>query len=67
MARTFQAYQCGCAMLLDMHSLEHTYMALYAHNADQHDGAAIDVAHLVAGMADADRDNCAFFYILRRQ
>jgi len=26
MARVFQAYQCGYAMLLDMNALEHTYL-----------------------------------------
>ncbi|MCP4245407.1 MAG: hypothetical protein GY778_00005, partial [bacterium] len=29
MARTFQSYDCEYAMLLDMNSQEHTYMALY--------------------------------------
>ncbi|MFC3117499.1 hypothetical protein ACFOHS_01050 [Jhaorihella thermophila] len=29
MARTFQAYGCDYAMLLDMNALEHTYLALY--------------------------------------
>ncbi len=77
MARTFQAYQCDYAMLLDMNSQEHTYMALYIHGEDG--GDEMDVQHLVSGMAGADPDNGAtarfvgapdnrdFFYLLRRQ
>ncbi len=77
MARTFQAYQCDYAMLLDMNSQEHTYMALYRHNED--DAGDLEVQHLVSGMAEADPDggsiarfigapdNRDFFYLLRRQ
>ncbi|MEJ6395418.1 hypothetical protein V8J82_19310 [Gymnodinialimonas sp. 2305UL16-5] len=78
MARTFQAYDCDYAMLLDMNSQEHTYMALYVHDED---GEDMDVQHLVSGMAEADPrgnagplprfisapDNRDFFYLLRRQ
>jgi hypothetical protein len=49
MARTFQAYQCDYAMLLDMNSQELTYMALYLHEGDE-----IEARHLVSGMADVD-------------
>jgi hypothetical protein len=76
MARTFQAYQCDYAMLLDMNSQELTYMALYLHDGDE-----IEAQHLVAGMAEADvrgsrgtriprfvsaPDNRDFFYLTRR-
>lgn len=76
MARTFQAYQCDYAMLLDMNSQEHTYMALYINGEDE-----LDVQHLVSGMAESDPsgnngpiprfigapDNRDFFYLLRRE
>jgi hypothetical protein len=76
MARTFQAYRCDYAMLLDMNSQELTYMALYIHGDD-----AIETRHLVAGMAQADPrgrdgaiprfvsapDNRDFFFLLRRE
>jgi len=76
MARTFQAYQCDYAMLLDMNSQELTYMALYIHGEDE-----IETRHLVSGMAEADPrdsagrvprfilapDNRDFFYLLRRE
>ncbi|WP_224815406.1 hypothetical protein [Hasllibacter sp. MH4015] len=77
MARTFQAYQCDYAMLLDMNSQEHTYMALYIHDEDGDD--EMEVQHLVSGMAEADPDNGRiprfisapdnrdFFYLLRRE
>ncbi len=77
MARTFQAYQCDYAMLLDMNSQEHTYMALYLH--DEEGEAEMEWQHLVSGMAEADPDsgriarfigapdNRDFFYLLRRQ
>ncbi|MCU4653403.1 hypothetical protein N8I71_11200 [Roseibacterium sp. SDUM158016] len=76
MARTFQAYQCDYAMLLDMNSQELTYMALYLHEGDE-----IEPRHLVSGMADVDvrgsrgtriprfvsaPDNRDFFYLVRR-
>lgn len=77
MARTFQAYQCDYAMLLDMNSQEHTYMALYLH--DEEGEEEMEWQHLVSGMAEADPDNGRiarfigapdnrdFFYLLRRQ
>jgi len=76
MARVFQAYRCGYAMLLDMNALEHTYFALY-----RIEDSAIEVQHLVKGMEAVDRtvrgvsvprfigypDNRDFFYVLKRQ
>ncbi|WP_101068085.1 hypothetical protein [Roseovarius salinarum] len=76
MARTFQAYGCDYAMLLDMNSLEHTYMALYTQEEDR-----LVPHHLVSGMAQIDdrrrdgtpiprfvgfSDNRDFFYLLRK-
>ncbi|MFY9246147.1 MAG: hypothetical protein WAO88_10175 [Roseicyclus sp.] len=71
MARTFQAYQCDYAMLLDMNSQELAYMALYTR-----DGGDLQTRHLVRGMAGADPDGAArfveapdnrdFFYLVRR-
>ncbi len=78
MARTFQAYGCDNAMLLDMNSQEHTYMALYP----QTDSEWITAEHLVRGMRAIDQqrrdgtsiprfvgfaDNRDFFYILRKE
>jgi hypothetical protein len=72
MARTFQAYQCDYAMLLDMNSQELAYMALYTR-----DGGDLQTRHLVSGMAGADPDGAArfveapdnrdFFYLVRRE
>jgi hypothetical protein len=50
MARTFQAYQCDYAMLLDMNSQELTYMALYTRESGD-----LETRHLVRGMAEATR------------
>ncbi|MBS9717767.1 hypothetical protein ACFFUT_10405 [Pseudohalocynthiibacter aestuariivivens] len=50
MARTFQAYGCKYAMLLDMNALEHTYLALYV----RHEGDLL-VEHLVPGMRLIDK------------
>lgn len=76
MARTFQAYGCDHAMLLDMNSQEHTYMALYV----REDGT-LRPQHLVEGMAQIDdrardgtpvprfvgyADNRDFIYLLRK-
>lgn len=76
MARTFQAYGCRYAMLLDMNALEHTYLALYTHR----DGALV-FEHLIPGMSEVDRkdpdgkpiprfigfpDNRDFFYLTRK-
>ena len=77
MARTFQAYGCSYAMLLDMNALEHTYLALYV----RQDGE-VHVEHIVPGMALVDKkdkagnliprfigfpDNRDFFYLTRRE
>lgn len=78
MARTFQAYSCDYAMLMDMNSQEHTYMALYP---EIEDDDWIEAEHLVPGMASIDQqtragviprfvgfaDNRDFFYLLRRE
>lgn len=76
MARTFQAYGCDYAMLLDMNSQEHTYMAVYSQeNGD------VTPRHIVRGMASIDSkqrdgtpiprfvgfpDNRDFIYLLRK-
>ena len=76
MAQVFQAYGCRYAMLLDMNSIEHTYLALYARHGDK-----IKVQHLVSSMAVIDRnvngqllprfvaypDNRDFFYFVKRE
>jgi len=78
MARTFQAYSCDYAMLMDMNSQEHTYMALYP---EIEDDDWIEAEHLVSGMSHVDQDtrngtiprfvgfadNRDFFYLLRRE
>ncbi len=78
MARTFQAYGCESAMLLDMNSQEHTYMALYP---QAEGGDWIEARHLVPLMREVDQrrrdgsriprfvgyaDNRDFFYLLRK-
>lgn len=77
MARTFQAYHCRYAMLLDMNALEHTYLAIY-----QHRDGELGVEHLIPGMTEVDKtdaagglvprflgfpDNRDFFYFVRRR
>lgn len=77
MARTFQAYGCRYAMLLDMNALEHTYLALYVRQ-----GGKVHVEHLMPGMSVIDKkgaggsviprflgfpDNRDFFYLTRRE
>lgn len=77
MARTFQAYGCKYAMLLDMNALEHTYLALYV----RHDGE-VHIEHLHPGMSAVDKkasdgnliprfigfpDNRDLFYVMRRE
>lgn len=77
MARTFEAYGCAYAMQLDMNALEHTYLALYVHH-----GRAVQVEHLIPGMAAVDRkgrggallprfiafpDNRDLFYLTRKE
>lgn len=78
MARTFQAYGCDYAMLLDMNSLDLTYSAVYTRAPDQE---GFGIAHLDRRMAESDSrhrdgrpmgrfvefsDNRDFFYLLRR-
>lgn len=77
MARTFQAYGCTHAMLLDMNALEHTYLALYPRQ-----NGTVHVEHLINGMAQLDKsggggtliprflgypDNRDLFYIYARE
>lgn len=77
MARTFQAYGCDYAMLLDMNALEHTYLAVYARI-----GGKVHVEHLVPGMALIEKkmrggtilprfigfaDNRDLFYLTRKE
>lgn len=77
MARTFQAYGCRYAMLLDMNALEHTYLALYVPQ-----GGKMHVGHLVPGMALIEKkardgtiiprfigfaDNRDLFYLTRKE
>lgn len=77
MARTFQAYGCDYAMLLDMNSQEHTYMALYTRSED-----GLVPHHLVSRMSSIDHrrrdgtpiprfvgfsDNRDFFYLVRKE
>lgn len=76
MARTFQAYGCRYAMLLDMNALEHTYLALYVAQ-----GGKVHVQHIVPGMGLIDKkmgggtvlprfigypDNRDLFYLTRK-
>jgi len=77
MARSFQAYGCQYAMLLDMNALEHTYLALYVRQNDD-----VHVEHLIPGMSAIDKsqrdgtliprfvgfaDNRDLFYLTRRE
>ncbi|WP_212524812.1 hypothetical protein [Actibacterium sp. MT2.3-13A] len=75
MARTFQAYGCQYAMLLDMNAPELTYLALYVNS-----GGKTYIEHLVPEMAASDRSGGAgvvpkflgtpdprdMFYIMRK-
>ncbi|MFN4098535.1 MAG: hypothetical protein ACK4GT_02045, partial [Pararhodobacter sp.] len=78
MARTFQAYRCDMAMLLDMNSLDLTYSAIYPRQAGS---TEFEIVHLDRRMAESDSrhrdgtrmgrfiefsDNRDFFYLLRR-
>jgi len=77
MARVFQAYGCRYAMHLDMNALEHTYLAVYRHDADDR----LEIEHLVEGMDVLDPrahqrvlarflevpDDRDFFYVTRKQ
>ena len=77
MARSFQAYGCQYAMLLDMNALEHTYLALYVQHNDE-----VHVEHLIPGMSAIDKsqrdgtliprfvgfaDNRDLFYLTRKE
>jgi hypothetical protein len=76
MARVFQAYGCGFALLLDMNALEHTYLALY-----RVDGDHFLTQHLIEGMSVLDEsgdgrelprfvalaDNRDFFFLTRKE
>ncbi len=77
MARTFQAYDCNYAMLLDMNALVHTYLALYVRTEGK-----VHVEHLIPGMSEVDTrsadgslvprfigipDNRDLFYLVRRE
>jgi hypothetical protein len=78
MTRTFQAYGCDYAMLLDMNSLDLTYAAVYARRPGTE---GFEVLHLDRRMAESDSrgrdgrlrgrfvefsDNRDFIYLLRR-
>ena len=78
MARTFQAYGCDYAMLLDMNSLDLTYSAIYTREPG---APEFDIVHLDRRMGESDSrhsdgrpmgrfiefsDNRDFFYLLRR-
>jgi hypothetical protein len=78
MTRTFQAYGCDYAMLLDMNSLDLTYAAVYARRPG---AEGFEVLHLDRRMAESDSrardgrlrgrfvefsDNRDFIYLLRR-
>ncbi|MBF9031155.1 hypothetical protein HKCCE3408_12195 [Rhodobacterales bacterium HKCCE3408] len=77
-ARTFQAYGCDHAMLLDMNSPELTYAAVYIHDDEDEQ---IEIQHLVTNMESVDlqsrdgtrlprfvsyADSRDFFYLARR-
>lgn len=78
MARTFQAYECDYAMLLDMNSPDLTYLAVYRPKPA---GDGLEALHLSRYMAESDpsgrggeriprfvgySDNRDFFYLLRK-
>ncbi len=78
MARTFQAYGCEYAMLLDMNALEHTHLALFVRSED----GTVNVEHLMPGMALIEKrgangtiiprflgfaDNRDLFYMILRE
>ena len=79
MARTFQAYGCEYAMLLDMNSLDLTYAAVYTRRPGEE---GFETVHLDRRMGESDArardgqriarfveaaDNRDFIYLLRRQ
>ena len=78
-ARTFQAYGCEYAMLLDMNSPELTYSAIYIQDEEDEE---VEIEHLVTSMSGVDQtrrdgtqiprflsyaDSRDFFYIIRRE
>lgn len=78
-ARTFQAYGCDYAMILDMNSPELTYAAVYVQDEEAEE---IRTMHLADAMASVDltrrdgtriprflsyADNRDFFYLARRE
>lgn len=78
-ARTFQAYGCEYAMILDMNSPELTYSAIYIQDAEDE---TVEIEHLVTSMSGVDQtrrdgtqiprflsyaDNRDFFYVVRRE
>ena len=77
MARSFQAYGCDYAMLLDMNALEHTYLGLYSFD----DSGQMQVDHNMRGMNNLDKsgsngviprfigypDNRDVFYLVRKE
>lgn len=77
MARSFMAYGCDYAMLLDMNALEHTYLGVYSFD----DAGAIKVDHIMRGMGQMDKrgssgviprfigypDNRDLFYLMRKE
>lgn len=78
-ARTFQAYGCEYAMLLDMNSPELTYSAIYIQDEEDEQ---VEIEHLVTSMSGVDQtrrdgtqiarflsyaDSRDFFYIIRRE
>lgn len=77
LARTYQAFSCDYAMLLDMNALEHTYSAVYVR-----ENGELRTQHLLRGMAAVDKrrsdgsriprfigfsDNRDFFYLTRKE
>jgi len=76
MSRTFLAYGCEYAMLLDMNALEHTYLGLYSWGDN-----GIEVIHIGRGMDSGDKrgstgviprfigfpDNRDVFYVMRKE
>ncbi len=77
MARSFMAYGCDYAMLLDMNALEHTYLGLYSWD----EAGGIEVDHIMRGMGQMDKrgssgviprfigypDNRDVFYLMRKE
>jgi len=76
MTKTFMAYGCKYAMLLDMNALEHTYLGLYSFD----ENGAFGVEHIMRGMNQMDKrgsagviprfvgfpDNRDVFYLTRK-